>query len=173
MSEQNQMLKSSIIQFRQDFQKQAKKFKVASNEPSNDELKLRISALEKELKMLHQSKSEYESQIKDLVKYRDRWMKLKDSAAKKKRESLNFDSMNSNRMLESNPSLTTHIIGTPSINNELGTNHSQPKILRQMHEPPVEESRYGSVLPVSPSEESGSLIGSSAMFFSTTSFPPK
>ncbi|KAJ3098829.1 hypothetical protein HK100_005006 [Physocladia obscura] len=131
--EENQMLKSSIIQFRQDVQRQAKRYGVpgatGGNNPSasisgnilsprytsenagiqqynqqhqkngspgasgiggdtKDQISndgqiaiRRVASLEKELL---ETKENYEKQLTDLLKYKERWLKVKDSSRKKK-----------------------------------------------------------------------------------------
>ncbi|KAI8839093.1 hypothetical protein BJ741DRAFT_104365 [Chytriomyces cf. hyalinus JEL632] len=135
-AEENNMLKSSIIQFRQDIQKQAKRFGVPSNagphfshlpprhnssesnhgrqlSPTSssvlnqsqmslpgegsktkhgqgssiltaevqDQLSSKVNRLELELNAL---KEQYDQQEQELAKYKEKWIKAKDSARKKK-----------------------------------------------------------------------------------------
>ncbi|RIA85648.1 hypothetical protein C1645_741429 [Glomus cerebriforme] len=97
-TEENNMLKSSILQFKNDVQKQAKRIKVSqeilrsssivkqispeSSTVGNAYLQRRIKELEEENRLL---KSERDKQQELVTKYKDRWEKLKE-AAKKKRE---------------------------------------------------------------------------------------
>ncbi|CAI2173096.1 1577_t:CDS:10 [Funneliformis geosporum] len=85
-AEENNMLKSSILQFKNDVQKQAKRIKVKQTSPEsstvgNAHLQKRIKELEEENRVL---KSERDKQNELIVKYKDRWEKLKESAKKKR-----------------------------------------------------------------------------------------
>ncbi|KAI9094729.1 hypothetical protein DFS34DRAFT_582818, partial [Phlyctochytrium arcticum] len=105
-AEENNLLKSSIIQFRQDVQKQAKRFMHqtpasasggigasfgggrlrtgGSGHESHDiaqNLSHRVQELEEELR---RQKEESDRQSLAMAKYKERWDKLKESAKKKK-----------------------------------------------------------------------------------------
>ncbi|CAG8710402.1 10132_t:CDS:2, partial [Funneliformis mosseae] len=82
-AEENNMLKSSILQFKNDVQKQAKRIKVKQTSPEigNAHLQKRIKELEEENLVL---KSEKDKQHEQIAKYKDRWEKLKESAKKKR-----------------------------------------------------------------------------------------
>ncbi|CAB4475487.1 hypothetical protein RhiirA1_455743 [Rhizophagus irregularis] len=96
-AEENNMLKSSILQFKNDVQKQAKRIKASQEilrsssivkQPSpesstvgNAYLQRRIKELEEENRLL---RSERDKQQELVAKYKDRWEKLKESAKKKR-----------------------------------------------------------------------------------------
>ncbi|CAG8765678.1 2683_t:CDS:2, partial [Acaulospora morrowiae] len=95
---ENSMLRSSILQFKNDFQKQAKRIKASqemlrsvpvmkqtspeSSTVSNTHtLQKRIKELEEELRLM---KTDNEKQKALVTKYRERWEKLKESAKKRR-----------------------------------------------------------------------------------------
>ncbi|CAG8765528.1 11153_t:CDS:2, partial [Acaulospora morrowiae] len=95
---ENSMLRSSILQFKNDFQKQAKRIKASqemlrsipvmkqtspeSSTVSNvNILQKRIKELEEELRLM---KTDNEKQKALVTKYRERWEKLKESAKKRR-----------------------------------------------------------------------------------------
>ncbi|CAG8814938.1 17925_t:CDS:2, partial [Dentiscutata erythropus] len=97
-AEENSMLKSSILQFKNDLQKQAKRIKVSqemlrssyvakqvspesSTVASAQSLQKRIKELEEELQL---TKAECEKQKSLAAKYKDRLNKIKDNARSKR-----------------------------------------------------------------------------------------
>ncbi|CAG8630745.1 12749_t:CDS:10 [Ambispora gerdemannii] len=98
-AEENSMLKSSIMQFKSDVEKQAKRIKhsqelrasvmvrqlspESSTVSHSNYLQRRIKELEEELRLV---KLDNEKQKASEAKYRERWEKLKESAKKKRSE---------------------------------------------------------------------------------------
>ncbi|CAG8546412.1 13190_t:CDS:10 [Ambispora leptoticha] len=98
-AEENSMLKSSIMQFKNDVEKQAKRIKYSqelrssvmvrqlspesSTVSHSSYLQRRIKELEEELRLV---KLDNDKQKAQMAKYRERWEKLKESAKKKRSE---------------------------------------------------------------------------------------
>ncbi|RHZ78227.1 hypothetical protein Glove_166g265 [Diversispora epigaea] len=148
-AEENSMLRSSILQFKNDFQKQAKRIKVSqemlrstsvmktSPESSTinnvQYLQKRVKELEEELRFV---KSDNEKQKTLMKRYKERWDKLTESAKAKKRRENNKQGDSSTPQIAENlenfkqsssspkklsSSITTDLIKQPQTDQNLST----------------------------------------------------
>ncbi|KAI9205455.1 uncharacterized protein BJ171DRAFT_581132 [Polychytrium aggregatum] len=164
--EENSVLRNSIIQFRQDVQKQAKRYKQSPlglsrqystpasgkhvgtmTDPMDTDLQSRVAELEAELE---KCKQENEAQTLVMNKYKDRWERLKESARKKKESKESFNPS------ESVGSSSTREDSTPS--NELSSNGSPAHVCSSptTHSTGTYDARRKSFGPSEPSPGSSS-----------------
>ncbi|KNC97754.1 uncharacterized protein SPPG_09402 [Spizellomyces punctatus DAOM BR117] len=157
-AEENNLLRSSIIQFRQDVQKQAKRFMHSQTQSrfgsllhghgfgrgtgvghdDSTALAHRVAELEEELKRVREDS---EKQSTAMQKYKERWDKLKESA-KRKKEAASSTTTTTNAA----PTPTTDTKPTPSPSPQLSRLPDRPH-----YQPPPPPSSTSSDSPVPPS----------------------